>query len=115
MLKEQLAQEAKRRQMYISRSSRAGREMQQLRQTLGDSLRHIAQDPVDPELLESETRRYILYNIYRIHLQRLFSIIFFLNTLNLSAHRLDTALSLSLPPTTGQYNIGRSISPRSPY
>lgn len=58
MLKEQLAQEAKRRQMYISRSSRAGREMQQLRQTLGDSLRHIAHDPVDSELLENETRRY---------------------------------------------------------
>lgn len=58
MLKEQLAQEAKRRQMYILRSSRAGREMQQLRQTLGDSLRHIAHDPVDSELLENETRRY---------------------------------------------------------
>lgn len=57
MLKEQLAQEAKRRQMYILRSSRAGREMQQLRQTLGDSLRHIAHDPVDSELLENETRR----------------------------------------------------------
>lgn len=57
MLREQLAQEAKRRQMYILRSSRAGREMHQLRQTLGDSLRHIAHDPVDPELLESETRR----------------------------------------------------------
>lgn len=59
MLKEQLAQEAKRRQMYILRSSRAGREMQQLRQTLGDSLRHIAHDPVDAELLENETRRYL--------------------------------------------------------
>lgn len=59
MLKEQLAQEAKRRQMYILRSSRAGREMQQLRQTLGDSLRHIAHDPVDGELLENEARRYL--------------------------------------------------------
>lgn len=57
MLREQLAQEAKRRQMYILRSSRAGREMHQLRQTLGDSLRNIAHEPVDPELLESETRR----------------------------------------------------------
>lgn len=57
MLKEQLAQEAKRRQMYILRSSRAGQEMKQLRQTLGDSLRHIAQDPVDPDLLENEARR----------------------------------------------------------
>lgn len=59
MLKEQLAQEAKRRQMYILRSSRAGREMQQLRQTLGDSLRHVAQDPTDPLLLESEAKRLI--------------------------------------------------------
>lgn len=58
MLKEQLAQEAKRRQQYILRSSRAGQEMKQLRQTLGDSLRHIAQDPVDSELLENEARRY---------------------------------------------------------
>lgn len=60
MLREQLAQEAKRRQQYILRSSRAGREMQQLRQTLGDSLRHIAHDPVDPELLENETRRWVI-------------------------------------------------------
>ena len=57
MLREQLAQEAKRRQMYILRSSRAGREMHQLRQTLGDSLRHVAHDPLDAGLLESETRR----------------------------------------------------------
>lgn len=57
MLREQLAQEAKRRQMYILRSTRAGREMSQLRQTLGDSLRHVAQDPMDAGLLENETRR----------------------------------------------------------
>lgn len=57
MLKEQWAQEAKRRQAYILRSARAGQELKQLRQTLGDSLRHIAQDPVDTELLENETRR----------------------------------------------------------
>lgn len=57
MLREQLAQEAKRRQMYILRSSRVGREMHQLRQTLGDSLRHVAQEPLDSGLLESETRR----------------------------------------------------------
>lgn len=60
MLREQLAQEAKRRQSYILRSTRAGREMQQLRQTLGDSLRHVAQDPLDGCLLESETKRYTL-------------------------------------------------------
>ncbi len=57
MLREQLAQESKRRQLYILRSSRAGREMQQLRQTLGDSLRNVAQEPIDPILLENETRR----------------------------------------------------------
>ncbi|XP_055529661.1 rootletin isoform X2 [Wyeomyia smithii] len=72
MLREQLAQEAKRRQMYILRSSRAGREMQQLRQTLGDSLRNVAQDPIDSSVLESEARR------------------------------LDSAVSLSLPPTTSR-------------
>jgi rootletin len=31
--------------------------MQQLRQTLGDSLRNVAQEPIDPILLENETRR----------------------------------------------------------
>lgn len=83
MLREQLAQEAKRRQMYIMRSSRAGKEMQQLRQTLGDSLRHVAHDPcLDRELLESESRR------------------------------LDCAVSLSsLPPTSGR-DYDRSLSPR---
>ncbi|XP_055612940.1 rootletin isoform X2 [Uranotaenia lowii] len=82
MLREQLAQEAKRRQMYILRSSRAGREMQQLRQTLGDSLRNVAQDPLDSTLLESESRR------------------------------LDSAVSLSLPPTTNsRRDCDRSLSP----
>lgn len=57
MLREQLAQEAKRRQSYIMKSTKAGREMQQLRQTLGDSLRHVAADPLDARLLDSEVRR----------------------------------------------------------
>lgn len=57
MLREQLAQEAKRRQSYILKSTKAGREMQHLRQTLGDSLRHVATDPLDARLLESEVRR----------------------------------------------------------
>ncbi|KAM7361554.1 ciliary rootlet coiled-coil, rootletin isoform 2-T5 [Cochliomyia hominivorax] len=70
MLREQLAQEAKRRQQYILRSSKANREMQHLRNTLGDSLRHVAQHPLDPNLLESESRR------------------------------LDNAVSMSLPPST---------------
>ncbi|XP_049276876.1 rootletin [Anopheles funestus] len=84
MLREQLAQEAKRRQQYILRSSRAGREMQQLRQTIGESLRNVAQDPLDTGLLESEARR------------------------------LDSAVSMSLPPTTGRGGRGeydRSLSP----
>ncbi|XP_075157962.1 ciliary rootlet coiled-coil, rootletin [Haematobia irritans] len=70
MLREQLAQEAKRRQQYILRSSKANREMQHLRSTLGDSLRHVSQHPLDPNLLESESRR------------------------------LDNAVSMSLPPST---------------
>ncbi|XP_059612125.1 rootletin isoform X1 [Phlebotomus argentipes] len=83
MLREQLAQEAKRRQHYILRSTRAGREMQQLRQTLGDSLRHVAQEPLDPMTLESETRR------------------------------LDSAVSLSLPPNSGrEYEHHSGYSPR---
>lgn len=82
MLREQLAQEAKRRQMYIMRSSRAGKEMQQLRQTLGDSLRHVAHDPIDRELLENESRR------------------------------LDCAVSLSSLPPTSRGDYERSLSPR---
>lgn len=57
MLREQLSHEAKRRQSYITKSTKAGRDMQQLRQTLGDSLRHVATDPLDARLLESEVRR----------------------------------------------------------
>ncbi|KAG5673476.1 hypothetical protein PVAND_003521 [Polypedilum vanderplanki] len=68
MMCEQLAQEAKRRQLLLLRSSRAGREAEQLRQTVADSLRNVAQEPIDPILLENETRR------------------------------LDTAASMSLPP-----------------
>ncbi|XP_012540791.1 rootletin [Monomorium pharaonis] len=58
LLREQLSQEIKRRQLYVLRSSRAGREMQQLRQALGDSLRTVAQDPsLDAVLLEHEARK----------------------------------------------------------
>ncbi|ALC47431.1 Rootletin [Drosophila busckii] len=70
MLREQLAQEAKRRQQYVLRSSKANREMQHLRSTLGDSLRNVSQHPVDAHLLESESRR------------------------------LDSAVSMSLPPSS---------------
>ncbi|XP_059488079.1 rootletin [Neocloeon triangulifer] len=58
LLREQLSQEVKRRQLYILRSSRAGREMQQLRQALGDSLHTVAHDPgLDSMLLEHEARK----------------------------------------------------------
>lgn len=58
MLRDQLNQEIKRRQQYVLRSTRAGREMQQLRQTLGESLRTVSQDPtLDALLLEHETRK----------------------------------------------------------
>ncbi|KAF7987174.1 hypothetical protein HCN44_011480 [Aphidius gifuensis] len=58
LLREQLNQEIKRRQMYVLKSSRAGREMQHLRQALGDSLRTVSQDPsVDAILLEHEARK----------------------------------------------------------
>ncbi|XP_065332594.1 rootletin [Cloeon dipterum] len=58
LLREQLSQEVKRRQLYVLRSSRAGREMQQLRQALGDSLHTVAHDPsLDSMLLEHEARK----------------------------------------------------------
>ena len=58
MLRVQLNQEIKRRQLYVLRSSRAGREMQHLRQALGDSLRTVSQDPsLDAMLLEHEARK----------------------------------------------------------
>ncbi|XP_012287068.1 rootletin isoform X2 [Orussus abietinus] len=58
LLREQLNQEIKRRQLYVLRSSRAGKEMQQLRQALGDSLRTVSQDPsLDAMLLEHEARK----------------------------------------------------------
>ncbi|KAL6255819.1 hypothetical protein P5V15_013062 [Pogonomyrmex californicus] len=58
LLREQLNQEIKRRQLYVLRSSRAGREMQQLRQALGDSLKTVSQDPsLDAVLLEHEARK----------------------------------------------------------
>lgn len=58
LLRDQLNQEIKRRQQYVLRSTRAGREMQQLRQALGDSLRTVSQDPsLDALMLEHEARK----------------------------------------------------------
>ncbi|XP_034942532.1 rootletin isoform X2 [Chelonus insularis] len=57
-LRDKLNQEIKRRQSYVLRSSRAGREMEHLRKALGDSLRTVAQDPsLDAVLLEHESRK----------------------------------------------------------
>lgn len=57
MLREQLAHEAKRRSSLLGKSTKTGRDMHHLRQTLGDSLRNVATDPLDSRLLESEIRR----------------------------------------------------------
>ncbi|XP_014271469.1 rootletin isoform X1 [Halyomorpha halys] len=57
-LKEQLNEEVKRRQLFVMKTSRAGREVQQLHRVLGSSLRNVSQDPsIDPYLLEKEARR----------------------------------------------------------
>lgn len=55
-LKEQLAEEIRRRQAFLSRSFRTGQEIRSLRQTLGDSLRNVSMDP-SPGTMDSETRR----------------------------------------------------------
>uniref|UniRef100_A0A8D8VW00 Rootletin n=1 Tax=Cacopsylla melanoneura TaxID=428564 RepID=A0A8D8VW00_9HEMI len=79
MLREQLNSEIKRRQLYIYRDTRAGKEMQQLRQALGDSLRTVAQDPsVDALLLEHEANK--------------------LDTTALSASTNSSSMPLALPP-----------------
>lgn len=97
MLREQLAQEAKRRQHYILKSTKTGREMQQLRQTLGDSLRQVANDPLDSHLLDSEARRYVNENVLRQNIYYL-----------LYMHRLDTAMTMSSLPPASSREYGRS-------
>ncbi|XP_073992313.1 ciliary rootlet coiled-coil, rootletin isoform X3 [Rhodnius prolixus] len=58
MLRDQLNQEVKRRQMFILRSGQTGREVQQLHRALDTSLRNVSQDPgLDAYALESETRK----------------------------------------------------------
>ncbi|XP_058802315.1 rootletin [Phymastichus coffea] len=57
-LRDQLNQEIKLRQIYVHKSSRTGREMQQIRHALGESLRTVSQEPrLDADLLEHETRK----------------------------------------------------------
>lgn len=57
-LKDQLAQEMRKRQQYISKSARAGDEIRDLRGVLDNSLRNVSRDPqLDSLLLEAETRK----------------------------------------------------------
>lgn len=73
LLRDQLNEEIKRRQQYVLRSTKAGREMQSLRQALGDSLRTVSQDPsVDALLLEHEARKlgkFITFKTFIFQLQ----------------------------------------------
>ena len=57
-LKDQLSQEMKKRQEFISRSARAGDDINDLRNMLGSSLGNVARDPsLDPLLLDHETKK----------------------------------------------------------
>lgn len=57
-LKDQLSQELRKRQSYISRSARTGDEIKDIRNILDNSLSNIARDPsLDPILLDQETRK----------------------------------------------------------
>ena len=57
-LKDQLSQEMRKRQQYISRSVRAGEDIADIRSMLDQSLTKVATDPeLDPLLLEQESRR----------------------------------------------------------
>jgi rootletin len=55
-LKEQLSEEIRRRQTFLSRSFRTGQEIRSLRTTLGDSLRNVSMDP-SCHTMDNETRR----------------------------------------------------------
>ncbi|XP_037084944.1 uncharacterized protein LOC119105588 [Pollicipes pollicipes] len=57
-LKEQLAQEIRKRQEYMLRSSRAGEEIREIRSTLDDSLRAVGgNEELDAGALDFESRR----------------------------------------------------------
>lgn len=56
-MRDQLAEETKRRQAYINKTTKASREALALRQALDKSLTKIAQDPSpDASLLKREAR-----------------------------------------------------------
>lgn len=53
-----MAQEMRKRNLYISRSSRAGDDLKDLRSLLGDSLSAVSRDrTLDPILLEHEIKK----------------------------------------------------------
>nr|XP_054768289.1 uncharacterized protein LOC129275835 [Lytechinus pictus] len=57
-LKDQMQREVKKRQQYISMSSKTNDEIQDLRNMLSESLHSVSRDPtLDPVLLEHETRK----------------------------------------------------------
>ena len=57
-LKDQLSQEMRKRQQYISRSVKTGEEIADIRSMLDHSLTKVAYDPdIDPLLLEQETKK----------------------------------------------------------
>ena len=57
-LKDQLSQEMRKRQQYISRSAKTGDEIADIRSMLDQSLTRVAFDPdVDPILLEQEKKK----------------------------------------------------------
>jgi hypothetical protein len=57
-LKDQLNQEMRKRQQFISRSTRAGDEIMDIRNKLDTSLTHVSRNPtLDQHLLDYETRK----------------------------------------------------------
>ena len=57
-MKDQLTQEMRKRQQYISKSVRTGDEIRDLRNILDSSLNVVSRDPaLDPLLLEHESRK----------------------------------------------------------
>ena len=57
-LKDQLSQEMRKRQQYISRSVKTGDEIADIRSMLDQSLTKVAYNPeIDPILLEQETKK----------------------------------------------------------
>lgn len=57
-LKDQLAAEMRKRQQYITRSTRTGEEIADIRSMLDSSLTNVGRDPsIDQHLLEVETRK----------------------------------------------------------